>query len=155
MAPLLPKLRGHFAEFLNHSYLDRLSILYLTTCVGLGYGPCESSLEAFLGSIGSPHSPHTAMHHVSGCLRPGFTWTTPYTLTPVLPLTGAATFLRHPIAWLLPARVPRSATPATTLKGQRQEQFRAVSITGFTRGALTRVREYQPVVHRLRLSASP
>ena len=31
MAPLLPKLRGHFAEFLNHDYLDRLSILYLTT----------------------------------------------------------------------------------------------------------------------------
>ncbi len=30
-APLLPKLRGHFAEFLNHDYLDRLSILYLTT----------------------------------------------------------------------------------------------------------------------------
>ena len=38
-APLLPKLRGHFAEFLNHSSPDRLSILYLTTCVGLGYGP--------------------------------------------------------------------------------------------------------------------
>src|SRR3954452_11188691 len=30
-APLLPKLRGHFAEFLNHSSLDRLGILYLTT----------------------------------------------------------------------------------------------------------------------------
>ena len=65
-APLLPKLRGHFAEFLNHSYLDRLSILYLTTCVGLGYGPCESSLEAFLGSIGSLNSPQSATHHVSG-----------------------------------------------------------------------------------------
>ena len=37
-APLLPKLRGHFAEFLNHGYLDHLGILYLTTCVGLGYG---------------------------------------------------------------------------------------------------------------------
>lgn len=39
MAPLLPKLRGHFAEFLNHSSPERLSILYLTTCVGFGYGP--------------------------------------------------------------------------------------------------------------------
>jgi hypothetical protein len=49
-APLLPKLRGDFAEFLNHGSLDRLGILYLTTCVGLGYGrPC-SSLEAFLDS---------------------------------------------------------------------------------------------------------
>jgi hypothetical protein len=27
-----------FAEFLNHSYLVRLSIFYLPTCVGLGYG---------------------------------------------------------------------------------------------------------------------
>jgi hypothetical protein len=68
--PLLPKLRGHFAEFLNHSYLARLGILYLTTCVGLGYGPWISSLEAFLGSTGSPNSPHPAMHHLSGlCAR--------------------------------------------------------------------------------------
>ena len=35
-APLIPKLRGYFAEFLNKSYLDRLSILYLPTCVGFG-----------------------------------------------------------------------------------------------------------------------
>ena len=41
-APLLPKLRGYFAEFLNHSSLDHLGILYLTTCVGLGYGPLEA-----------------------------------------------------------------------------------------------------------------
>jgi hypothetical protein len=37
-APLLPKLRGHFAEFLNDGYLDHLSILYLSTCVGFGTG---------------------------------------------------------------------------------------------------------------------
>ena len=42
VAPLLPKLRGQFAEFLNHSSPDRLGILYLTTCVGLGYGPLEA-----------------------------------------------------------------------------------------------------------------
>ena len=30
-APLLPKLRGHFAEFLNHDSLERLGILYLIT----------------------------------------------------------------------------------------------------------------------------
>ncbi len=53
MAPLLPKLRGHFAEFLDHSSPERLGILYLTTCVGLGYGPHGHSLEAFLGSMGS------------------------------------------------------------------------------------------------------
>ena len=97
-APLLPKLRGYFAEFLNHSYLVRLGILYLTTCVGLGYGPCEHSLEAFLGSMGSPNSPHSAMHHLSGCVNDGFAYRSPYGLAPVLPLTGTATFLRHPIA---------------------------------------------------------
>ena len=53
MVLLLPKLRRYFAEFLNHSSLDRLGILYLTTCVGLGYGPQQHSLEAFLGSMGS------------------------------------------------------------------------------------------------------
>ena len=36
-APLLPKLRGHFAEFLNHSSLAHLRILSLTTCVGCRY----------------------------------------------------------------------------------------------------------------------
>ena len=35
---LLPKLRRYFAEFLQHSSLKRLSILYSSTCVGLGYG---------------------------------------------------------------------------------------------------------------------
>ncbi len=37
MAPLLPKLRGQFAEFLRESCLAHLGILYLTTCVGFGY----------------------------------------------------------------------------------------------------------------------
>jgi hypothetical protein len=37
-APLIPKLRGNFAEFLNEGYLDHLSILYLSTCVGFGTG---------------------------------------------------------------------------------------------------------------------
>jgi hypothetical protein len=37
-APLLPKLRGHFAEFLNEGSLDRLGMLYLPTCVGFGTG---------------------------------------------------------------------------------------------------------------------
>ncbi len=51
-APLIPKLRGKFAEFLNQSYLARLGILYLSTCVGLGYGHHANSLEAFLDGMG-------------------------------------------------------------------------------------------------------
>ena len=52
-----PEVTGHFAEFLNHDSLDRLSILYLITCVGLGYGRLKPHADAFLGSIGSPN-PH-------------------------------------------------------------------------------------------------
>ena len=37
-APLLPKLRGYFAEFLSARSPVRLSILYSSTCVGLRYG---------------------------------------------------------------------------------------------------------------------
>ena len=37
-APLLPKLRGHFAEFLNEGSLARLGILSPPTCVGFRYG---------------------------------------------------------------------------------------------------------------------
>ena len=46
-APLLPKLRGHFAEFLDHESLERLGILYLTTCVGFGYGRTTASRRRF------------------------------------------------------------------------------------------------------------
>ncbi len=49
-APLLPKLRGHFAEFLSESSLERLRILSSPTCVGLRYGHQDSSTRgSFLG----------------------------------------------------------------------------------------------------------
>ena len=38
VAPLIPKLRGQFAEFLNYPSPVGLRILFLTTCVGLRYG---------------------------------------------------------------------------------------------------------------------
>ena len=63
-----------------------------------------------------------------------------------------ATFLRHPIAHLLP---DQAETSTTTTRRHRGGRFRAVSITGLVRVATLPVREYQPVVHRLRLSASP
>jgi hypothetical protein len=60
-APLLPKLRGHFAEFLRESYLAPLGILYLPTCVGFGYRCILIGIligllyvvRAFLGSMTS------------------------------------------------------------------------------------------------------
>ena len=57
VAPLIPKLRGHFAEFLRESYLAPLGILYHPTCVGFGYRPsCLNGYRAFLGSLTSPTS---------------------------------------------------------------------------------------------------
>jgi hypothetical protein len=35
---LIPKLRRQIAEFLQHSSLKRLGMLYQSTCVGFGYG---------------------------------------------------------------------------------------------------------------------
>lgn len=67
--PLIPKLRGHFAEFLNEGSLARLGILSPPTCVGLRYGHLNSSLEAFLGSLGSTSSLlNFAPRHLSGSL---------------------------------------------------------------------------------------
>ena len=49
------------------------------------------------------------MRRASPCVRRGFAYVAGHTLAPVLPLTGRTTFLRHPIACLLPVRIPRSA----------------------------------------------
>ena len=35
--PLIPKLRGEIAEFLNEGSFERLSLFSLPTCVGLRY----------------------------------------------------------------------------------------------------------------------
>ena len=53
VAVLLPKLRTHFAEFLNNGYPVRLTILLSRTCVGLRYGQRICSLAAFLASVNS------------------------------------------------------------------------------------------------------
>ena len=46
-ALLIPKLRSNFAEFLNEGYLDHLSILYLSTCVGFGTGTLHLAARLF------------------------------------------------------------------------------------------------------------
>ena len=45
-APLIPKLRGQFAEFLNNSSLVGLRVFLLPTCVGLRYG-CLRYTQSF------------------------------------------------------------------------------------------------------------
>jgi hypothetical protein len=56
-APLLPKLRGQFAEFLNESSLARLRIFSLPTCVGLRYGHTVHSRRGFSGQRSWAASP--------------------------------------------------------------------------------------------------
>ena len=88
-APLLPKLRGHFAEFLNEGSLARLRIFTPPTCVGLRYGHQLTSLEVFLGSLGSVSSLLVfAPLHLSGFLCGGFACHTPYGLGPAFPAAG-------------------------------------------------------------------
>ena len=71
VAPLLPKLRGQLAEFLNDSYPAHLSLLSQSTCVGFGYGRITFSLEAFPGSRASMTSlfRKTTPHQVSSITK--------------------------------------------------------------------------------------
>ena len=56
VAPLIPKLRGQFAEFLNYPSPVGLRILFLTTCVGFRYGRHLLYTELF-----SPSSKHASL----------------------------------------------------------------------------------------------
>ena len=59
MAPLLPKLRGYFAEFLNNASSAGLRILSSSTCVGLRYG-CHIRNSGF-----SWHMAHMLHYYLS------------------------------------------------------------------------------------------
>ena len=54
---LIPKLRRQIAEFLQHSSLKRLGMLYQSTCVGFGYGLYGGY---FLELLRRPRNPVTA-----------------------------------------------------------------------------------------------
>ncbi len=103
-APLLPKLRGYFAEFLNEGFPAHLRILSPPTCVGLRYGHPSVSLEAFLDSLGSVSSPLSllAPHHFSGFSYGGFAYHTPYQLRREFPSSRLPTFLCHSITQSTP-----------------------------------------------------
>ena len=64
MAPLLPKLRGHFAEFLDNASSAGLRILSSSTCVGLRYG------HALHNSSFSRHMAHTLCYFISLHITP-------------------------------------------------------------------------------------
>ena len=64
-APLIPKLRGQFAEFLNYPSPVGLRILFLTTCVGLRYGHLKHTYDF------SRLNPNLLPYFNFGPLRPG------------------------------------------------------------------------------------
>ncbi len=97
-APLLPKLRGHFAEFLDQSSLERLGIFYLPTCVGLRYGPHELYLEAFLGSMDSTAYGLAASHSLLGLPPRICLWRRPTSLHRLFQQPAGLSFCVPPIA---------------------------------------------------------
>ena len=86
-APLLPKLRGNFAEFLNEGFLDRLGILYLSTCVGFGTGARDLP-RGFSRRHGfkdfRPKATTSRLRVTPG----GFSYRTSYALVPGRPTPG-------------------------------------------------------------------
>ena len=72
VAPLFPKLRGQFAEFLNYPSPAGLRILFLSTCVGLRYGHLLLFRKAFLAPFQTHFPtlisvPYARVYQLPGC----------------------------------------------------------------------------------------
>jgi hypothetical protein len=138
---LLPKLRMYFAEFLNHSSPDRLGMLYHPTCVGLGYGRRANSLLGFSRQHGiSDFSPKGSASRLRVMAQ--LSSDPPTRLPQDNQRLGSLILLRPP-----------SVTRPQFVGSLDESSSPLVPEIGL--GADTAVPEYQPVVHRLRLSASP
>ena len=92
-APLLPKLRGDFAEFLNNASPVGLRILSSSTCVGLryGYSADNSGFSWHKASLLRYFS--FALHHAFG-LMGGFSNPSPPSLAPVFPFPAQPSLMR-------------------------------------------------------------
>ena len=105
MATLLPKLRVHFAEFLNESSHKRLRILAPPTCVGLRYGQITvGAARGFSWQLGSCDFFRILLLLSSPSLplmSPGFTKVTGYDGSTGYPSPVSPTLLRPPTALLL------------------------------------------------------
>ena len=95
-APLLPKLRGHFAEFLNKGYPARLRIFSSPTCVGLRYGHLSPYLATFLASVNSLTSLLVfTPHHRSASQQTYFTICQPHDLDALVHQRASTILLCH------------------------------------------------------------
>jgi hypothetical protein len=95
-ASLLPKLRDHFAEFLNEGFLDRLGILYPSTCVGFGTGTC-SLPRGFSRRHGLKDFTYDGFGVTSQSCRTGFPIRPPTRLPQVNQRLGSPNLPRPPI----------------------------------------------------------
>ena len=91
-APLLPRLRGHFAEFLSYSSLAHLRILSSPMCVHFRYGSHILSLETFLGSSSTAFRTRLSFPYASRLLVSdgGFACHPDISLAPALPAAGCS-----------------------------------------------------------------
>ena len=86
--PLIPKLRGHFAEFLNNASPVGLWIFSSSTCVGLRYG-CVHHYSGFsrqcgFGNFATLSSLRIVLQHRLGVFPPSLA----FVLTRVFPFPG-------------------------------------------------------------------
>ena len=88
-APVLPKLRGHFAEFLNNASPVGLRILSSPTCVGLRYGYSTNNS--------------------------GFSWQLAHTFPYFCSVCITSSDYRADLPTLLLPRLPRDSIPASAL----------------------------------------
>jgi len=108
-APLLPKLRGQFAEFLNGGSLARLSILSQPTCVSLRYGHPSTSPRGFSLAAGVNPFPSIKGRSPSQLgINEGtdLPIPSPLLLGPGISAPGGPILLRHPLGLAAPWVVP-------------------------------------------------
>ena len=91
-APLLPKLRGYFAEFLNNTSPAGLRIFSSSTCVGLRYGYIWNDSGFSWQPAHVLRYFYFAPRHAFG-LQGGFAYPTPPALGPVFPFPALLPFL--------------------------------------------------------------
>ena len=90
-APLLPKLRGHFAEFLDNASPAGLRILSSSTCVGLRYGHACNDSGFSRQQVRTLHYCQFAPRNVGHSLRslprscPSLVPVSPFPARPTLP----------------------------------------------------------------------
>ena len=101
-APLLPKLRGHFAEFLLHKSLEHLRLLASPTCVRLRYGHPKHSPPRLFSAVGSSRLqvPRRGPLHSRLSSRSLFSLRSTYTVRPGFPPPGSAFAPASPL-WVI------------------------------------------------------